>query len=275
MLQNIRVSLRRRQKMQGPCARGDVNIGQKYPEAQGNGKRRPSSQHHPWHKSVGKRICGRFRSINAHAEKKRQNSSELEIFWVFQNSSNGYCSQWRYVNKKRKQLCMSKNWSCSWQWISSKIHQQCSRSENSAKNTDIITSGAVVNFHSLWKWAEGFASVEEIICRSFSQGCQEVPPARLQIRLQQRHRSTQEIPYFVLQSPEVRVRVVRHWETSGSSEKDEDTPKARGNRLHDIPESLEDFRENLLEDKSSDTKERARRFFSRIRNSNAERSGFG
>ena len=67
---------------------------------------------------------------------------------------------------------MSKNWSCSWQWISSKIHQQCSRSENSAKNTDIITSGPVVNFHSLWKWAEGFASVEEIICRSFSQGCQ-------------------------------------------------------------------------------------------------------
>ena len=122
--------------------------------------------------------------------------------------------------RKGKQLCMSKNWICSWQWISSTIHQQCSRSEkNCAKNTDIITSGPVVTFHSLRKRAEGFASVQEIVCRSFSRGCQQVPPARLQVRLQPRHRRTQKIPHFVLQSPEVRVRVVRHWETSGSPEK--------------------------------------------------------
>ena len=77
-----------------------VNIGQKYPEAQGKGKRRPSSQRHPWHRSVGKRICGRFRSINAYAERKGQNSSELETLGVFQNSSSGYCSKWRCANER-------------------------------------------------------------------------------------------------------------------------------------------------------------------------------
>ena len=82
-------------------------------------------------------------------------------------------------------------------------------------------------------------------------------PARLQLHLQHRYRRTWKIQHFVQEPHEVRVQVVRHWETSGALEKsrtsnnDKDTDEAQRNTLRHTPEWLDDSTENLVEKKSS------------------------
>ena len=49
--------------------------------------------------------------------------------------------------RMRKQQCMSKNCTYSWQWSSSKIHQQFSHLESSARTTNVLLSGPVVSYH--------------------------------------------------------------------------------------------------------------------------------
>ena len=100
---------------------------------------------------------------------------------------------------KRDNECMSKNWVCSWQWSSSEIHPQCSRLENSAKNTDISKSAPVVNYDILFKMAEAFASIRKTICRSLTWGCQRAPTARLQVRHQKSFSKDAYKPHLVRQ----------------------------------------------------------------------------
>ena len=77
-----------------------------------------------------------------------------------------------------------------------------------------------------------------------------------QVRLQHRYRRTQQILHFIQQSHEVSELAVQHWETScwyleklKTKIKNEDTDLVQGNLMHDLPEWLEEFTENLVDDK--------------------------
>ena len=70
---------------------------------------------------------------------------------------------------------MSKTWTYSWQWKSSRTRQQCYRSESFAMKTGIPTNGSTVKNHiSLWTKFGLFATLRTSFL-SWFQACQVLP----------------------------------------------------------------------------------------------------
>ena len=82
-----------------------------------------------WNETGGKRICCRLRSHNANAE--QEGPKLIGIGRLLMEK----------CNLMRRQRYMSLNWIYSWRLSSSKIRQQYSRLEHSAKITNIRMSG--------------------------------------------------------------------------------------------------------------------------------------
>ena len=113
-LPNSRIGLRKRQLKFGVCQRHLFGI-----------HRRETT-------------CGRLRSVNAHDEWERFKFSRIGNSASFPKLLLRLWEPMKKCKRKRKQQGMSKNWSCSWQWRSSKI-------------TDTLTSGPMVSYHILLK----------------------------------------------------------------------------------------------------------------------------
>ena len=102
------------------------------------------------------------------------------------------------------------------------------------------------------------SATQRVTCLSLFQACQPDFPARLRVHLQHRYRRTQceMVLRHVQQSHKVGVNPVGHWETSGKIPKKPKTKKgdidgARGSPLRDLPEWLEEFTDNLMEQEAS------------------------
>ena len=87
--------------------------------------------------------------------------------------------------RRMKRLqCMSKNWIYSWQWNSSRTHQQYCRSESFAMKTDILMNGSTVKNHISFKTGFGYNATRRTSSLSWFQVFQRVQPLVPIIQLQ-------------------------------------------------------------------------------------------
>ena len=114
-------------------------------------------------------------------------------------------------------------------------------------------SGPVVSYHISLKMAEGFNAIRKTACRSLSQDYQQVHPARLQVHLQHRYSRTQYVQPAITRSqstsgPKLGDQVRESKEIKNIN-KDEDIDRAQGDLLRDLPEWLEEFTGNLVDER--------------------------
>ena len=187
---------------------------------------------------------------------------------------------------KRPQFT-SKNWIYFWLWKSSRIRQQSYRSESFAMNTDILTNGSMVKNHISLKTGFGYSATRRTSFRSWFLACQRVlppacllqhpwhlqgrkliiprvpqvhPPHQLRlcpvtVRIEQRQTCVGQIPIQHL--CQVHMLNGKNGATRWPSKpkiqkpnKNENHEKERGDQLcSDIPEWLQEFRENLVDDR--------------------------
>ena len=131
------------------------------------------------------------------------------------------------------------------------MHQLFSHSENSAKITDIPTSGSLARSRNSLKMAYGYNATWRTTYQSLSLVCRQALQSQLLLHLQHQYCRMQSIPH----QQEVRARVaqygkVRRMNQQKPKKKDKngDSENVRGNPLLDLPEWLEEFTENLLDD---------------------------
>ena len=184
--------------------------------------------------------------------------------------------------RMKRQLCMSKNWIYSWQWKSSRTRQQCYRLESFAMKTGIPTNGSMVKNHISLRKEFGLFATQRTSFLLWFQACQ-VRPLDLH-QLQGHLWNRRVIPHHLLHPHLLHVQLgemsVREREDAPnndispvpvsnsvddrSGQPDETqvnkTPKpnkkettiARGDPLcsddPEIPECLQEFRENLVDD---------------------------
>ena len=111
-------------------------------------------------------------------------------------------------------------------------------------------SGPVVKNHILSTMAETSNATQKTMNRSLSQDYQHVLPVRLQVPLLHRQRRTQpKIPRQVLQQYGAEVPAVHQLRDSKQLLGDSgDTDPVQGYLLRDLPEWLEDFAENPVDE---------------------------
>ena len=80
--------------------------------------------------------------------------------------------------RMNRQRCMSKNWTYSWLWKSSKTRQQYYRSESFAMKTGIPTNGSMVKNHISVKTEFGLFAIRRISYLSWFQACLQLLQAR-------------------------------------------------------------------------------------------------
>ena len=106
----------------------------------------------------------------------------------------------------------------------------------------------------LLKNGRKYNATRKTMYRSLSQDYQPPLPVRLEIHLQHRYRRTQQKTPRQVQRPcDVEVHAVEYWETScagfeQSKDENKDIDQVQGNLLRDLPEWLEDFTENLVDE---------------------------
>ena len=116
-------------------------------------------------RSRGEIFCG-FPSIIAHAEQERFKLSRIGYSASFQNScdgkktTNGQAETQEQATVHVKEIGLARD--------SEALRRYTSSALVFAKNTDIPTSGLVVNYHILSQMAEGFATIRKTMCRSLS-----------------------------------------------------------------------------------------------------------
>ena len=188
--------------------------------------------------------------------------------------------------RTKRQLSMSKSWIYSWLWKSSRIRQQSYRSESFAMNTDILTNGPTVKNHISLKTVFEYSATRRTSFRSWFLACQRVLPPVLilqhQWHLQDRKLIILHLPQSsstsqtttVLSDSGTRARedlsgtdshpvlvsssLVERTERGDpllpkptkNEKKHENHGTERGHPLYsDIPEWLQEFRENLVDDR--------------------------
>ena len=97
---------------------------------------------------------------------------------------------------------MSKNWIFSWQWKSSRIHQQSYRSESFSMNTDILTNGSTVKNHISLKTVFEYSATRRTSLRSWFLACQRVLPPVL---ILQHQWHLQDRSVIILHLPQARL----------------------------------------------------------------------
>ena len=163
---------------------------------------------------------------------------------------------------KRPQF-LSKNWIYSWLWKSSGIRQQLYRSESFAMNMDTLTSGSTVKNHISWKTLCGYSAIRKTSYRSWFLVCQKVfPPVfplQHQWHLQGRKLIILRLPQarlphhpWHLQLCQANVWKGKNGETRTLLKQKSrwlNQPKSKNPCHSDIPERLQEFRENLVDDR--------------------------
>ena len=89
--------------------------------------------------------------------------------------------------RMKRQLCMSKNWTYSWFWKSSKTRQQSHRLESFATKTDIPVNGSMVKNHISSKTGLGFHAIRKTAFSLSFQACQVRPLDRLEELVDEGH----------------------------------------------------------------------------------------
>ena len=161
---------------------------------------------------------------------------------------------------------MSENWIYSWQWNSSRIRQQFFRWESFAMKTDTHTSGSTVRNHISLKMVLENSATRKISYRSWFLVYLQLLQARLpqHPRLLQVRRLIDHSDHHPAIESGESVDWQAWWDpcTSETSEellheptkipkpnKTEDHEQVRGNPCSDIPEWLQEFRENLVDER--------------------------
>ena len=178
----------------------------------------------------------------------------------------------------KRQWCMSKNWIFSWLWKSSTTHQQYYRSESFAMKTGIPTNGSMVKNHISWKTGfeyncntENFVPIVVPGLSSSSSGSSSTSRTLLDRRVISPSSSSSSSSPTVseIQTRKREGRIdsditsvpASNLVDDGSGQPDEtqanknpkpnkkETTIERGNSLNsEIPEWLQEFRENLVDD---------------------------
>ena len=191
--------------------------------------------------------------------------------------------------RMRRQLCMSKNWICSWLWKSSKTRQQYCLLESFAMKTDILMNGSMVKNHISLKTGFGYSATRRTSFRWWFLVWQRVLPPVL-ILQHPWHLQGRKLIILRLPQPHL-LHQLRHlqlcqatatpehektcvgrfpssicvkwtcWKerTGRPVDQANQNPKPNKNEDHDleradplcsdIPEWLQEFRENLVDDR--------------------------
>ena len=198
----------------------------------------------------GTTICGRFRSINAHAEQERSEFSGTGLFGYPETlkrllQPTGKCK------RTRKRQCASAILIYSWQYKSSRIRLQSHAWENAAQITDIPLTGPVVKNHTLLKTKEKSIATRKtmaILVPGLSTGSSSsttrtsptTPPQDWTVE-----DSTPGPATIRRRSTCNRILGDQLHDSEQTEDKNKNIDPTLGNRLHDLPEWSEDFTENV------------------------------
>ena len=201
-------------------------------------------------KTWGKIICGGFPRINAHAEQERSELSRTGDCSGIQNPHNGYYSQRRSATWRGSNSVLPRPWPIR-------------DGTNPRGHACSLVAGKLCEEHGYsHEWTSGqkphfaengrkYYATRKTMHRSLSQDYGQVPPVRVQGRLLHRyHRTRLMILRQVQQQYDVEVQAFRYWETSceilqkPETKTNKDTVPVHGNLLRDLPEWLEEFKEN-------------------------------
>ena len=171
--------------------------------------------------------------------------------------------------RMKRPQCMSKRWTYSWLWKSSKTRQQYCRLESFAMKTDIPMNGSTVKNHISLKTGFGYNAIRRTSFQSWFQACQRVLPPVLILQLQwhlqdrrgivlhhprarllhqlQQHQVTvrlekQRIKLKLIHLQclcQVQMLMIERWNPLFADS---------GRASSEIPEWLQEFRENMVDD---------------------------
>ena len=196
--------------------------------------------------------------------KKDLNSAELETVTTSRSPTTVITANGEVQTLEEAQF-MSKNWIYSWRWNSSRIRQQFYRWESFAMNMDTHMSGSTVKNHVSLKTVFAYSATRKTSYQSWFfvylqllQARQFQHPRLLQVR-------KLIIQITIQQSSQVKVWIDKHGETrsllkhqkschmnqpkSQDQIQNEDHEQVRRNPCSDIPEWLQEFRENLVDER--------------------------
>ena len=262
------------------CPWSSVEAGSKHPEIKGETK-----QHSSHLRKIG--ACLRHQILNLRNENllltpERRCTWSAERTWILLNwilwRSRVVLRQAQQPMEKCRRMkrpqCMSKNWICSWQWKSSKTRQQSYRSESFAIT---LTSGSTVkNPHLIQNGIRIQCNTENFVpivvlglstssCSSFPSSTSMTPSIQ-EIDHPTSSSSSSTSPTTTVSSDsETRAREdlsgidflgKKRWDPFSKPTKN---PKPNKNEDHEkerrdpfcseIPEWLQEFRENLVDDR--------------------------
>ena len=198
----------------------------------------------------GTTICARFRSINAHAEQERSEFSGTGLFG-YPETLKRLLQPMGKCNRTRKRQCASAILIYSWQYRSSRIRLQSPGWENAAKIADIPMTGPVVRNHTLLKTREKSIATRKtvaILVPGLSTGSSSsttrtsptTPPQDWTVE-----DSTLGPATIRRRSTCNRILGDQLHDSEQTEDKNKNIDPTLRNRLHDLPEWLEDFSENL------------------------------
>ena len=194
--------------------------------------------------------------------KKDLNSAEMDTFTKSCSPTIVLTAKWWSANAWKRPQCTSKNWIYSWPWKSSRKRQQSYRSESFAMKTDILTNGSTVKNHISINGIRIQCNTENFVpivvpglsasSTSRSHSSTSMTPSRQEIdHPTSSSSSSTSLTTTVSSDSETRARE----DLSGIDSQPASVPSSHVERIErgdplcsDIPEWLQEFRENLLDD---------------------------
>ena len=123
--------------------------------------------------------------------------------------------------------------------------------------------------------ALSLAKLCEDTCRSLSQNYQPVHPARLQVHQQHRYsRTSWTLHYVQYKQSSIGSQFRESTKNKKTTNQDEDIDRAQGDLLRDLSDWLEEFTENLVDERVPSSRD-TRKLFSQMTSRSCQRSGVG